>query len=272
MRFDFFTSGIVGIGLLISGCGSTTTGGGHVSPDGGTATGGSGTGGEPSSGGSGTGGAASGGAGGQATGGGSSGGSGGSVNDRCTSNAECAGGACFRGLDGARDCVTPRDAATLDSCQFAQAPCCTADADCTDGTNGRCWPKLDVAENFCGGAVPTGNDCRYDRCASDADCTQKPAGASVAVCLPAGALGTYFAQCVYGGCRTNADCTAHPGGVCTYGQGPTNGACSLVNELYCAYPSDPCGNAGQDCPSPKICVPKADYQGRECGAGPPMYP
>ncbi len=169
--------------------------------------------------------------------------------------------------------MTPVPTPTLSSCQYVQTPCCLADGDCTGGAGGRCLPLIDVEQNFCGGAYPQGNSCLYDQCATDQDCkANTPAGASVATCLPSGALGVFSATCAYGVCRTDADCTKHPGGSCQYGLAATNGVCSLVDVLFCAYPSDPCGTAGHDCASPLVCVPNSDYQGRQCGQGPPEYP
>jgi hypothetical protein len=157
--------------------------------------------------------------------------------------------------------------------------CCSKDADCaeTGKTDARCLPLIDVEENFCGGAVPAGNVCRYDQCADDADCkAQTPTGATVATCLPSGAFGRYNTACVYGGCRTDADCTKHPGGQCQYGLAATNGVCNLNDVLFCAYPSDPCQTGANGtttgCANGMICVPNADYQGRECGKPPPAYP
>jgi hypothetical protein len=150
------------------------------------------------------------------------------------------------------------------------------DTDCTQAgkANARCLPLIDVIENFCGGAFPAGNACRYDQCQTDTDCrAAAPAGAAVSTCVPSGALGVYNSTCVSGGCRTDSDCTLHGGGRCQYGQAATNGVCSLRNVLFCAYPSDPCGNASSPaCPSGMICVPNDNYQGRQCGKAPPAYP
>jgi hypothetical protein len=196
--------------------------------------------------------------------------------DTCFQAVGCRGGTCWEALDGATACVNPVPTPTLTTCQTGGTTCCLKDADCTQSTNGRCLPLLDVEENFCGGAIPLGNVCRYDQCRTDADCTaEAPAGATVSSCVPSGAFGLYNATCIYGGCRTNADCGLHPGGSCQYGQAATNGVCSLRNVLFCAYPSDSCqvtNNATTGCPAGKICVPKSSYQGRECGAPPPEYP
>jgi hypothetical protein len=185
--------------------------------------------------------------------------------------------------------VQPVATPQLDACfDGGPFPCCPNDAACaqTGKTNARCLPNVDVEVNFCGGAVPFGNVCRYDECGVDSDCvSQKPAGATVATCLPPGALeddfnsnrdSRYNATCAYGVCRTDADCTLHPGGQCTYGLAATGGKCSLVDVLFCAYPSDPCQGNGftqTACEGgPGWCVPNADGQGRECGEGPPAYP
>lgn len=104
---------------------------------------------------------------------------------------------------------------------------------------------------------------------------QAPAGATVSACVPSGAFGLYSATCVYGGCRTDADCSLYAGGSCQYGQSATDGVCSLRNVFFCAYPNDSCqvtDNATTGCPAGKICVPKSNDQGRECGAPPPAYP
>jgi hypothetical protein len=188
--------------------------------------------------------------------------------DKCAHDSDCAPGVCWLQLDGVRACVPLTTPPVLQSCQYAGTPCCMSDADCTQKANGRCVPKNYIPN--CGGAVPVGNTCVYDQCATDADCkTAPPAGATVATCLPA-IQGRVTKICGYGGCRTNLDCTKHPGGLCQFGRGPTHGQCSLYDEFFCAYPSDPC--PAQTCAFPMVCVPNDDYQGRQCGPGPPMYP
>ena len=220
--------------------------------------------------------------------GGSSGADGGRPPDTCTSSANCPGGACWLHLDGHKACVQPVATPQLDTCfDGGPFPCCSNDAACKQAgkTNARCLPDIDVAVDFCGGAVPFSNVCRYDECSVDSDCVaQKPAGATVATCLPAGALvdafnsnrdSRYNATCAYGVCRTDADCTLHPGGQCTFGLAATGGKCSLVDVLFCAYPSDPCQGNGFSqtaCGGAGYCVPNANNQGRQCGQGPPAYP
>jgi hypothetical protein len=177
----------------------------------------------------------------------------------------------------------------LSNCMYAPMPCCSKDADCTlaGKSDPRCLPLFDVVKNFCGGAVPTGNVCRYDECSVDSDCVAgKPAGDTVATCLPSGAPASgavnapllYNSTCVYGICRTNADFTLHPGGRCLYGLAATHGMSNLNYVLFCAYPSDPCqiasngSTTGCAPPSPSFCVPNDNLQGRTCGQGPPAYP
>jgi hypothetical protein len=124
----------------------------------------------------------------------------------------------------------------------------------------------------CGGVAPQGNVCVYDQCATDADCKAgMPAGSTVAMCLPSGALGrSPHAECVYGVCRTNADCTAHANGVCQVGYAAPHGQCVYDDVLFCAYPSDPC--PAQACSFPMTCAPNDNLQGRQCSQGWPMYP
>jgi hypothetical protein len=196
--------------------------------------------------------------------------------DTCGQATSCPGGTCWQQLDGAKACVNPVPTPTLSGCLGTDPTCCLNDGGCTQSTNGRCLPLFDVKENFCGGALPQGNVCRYDQCRTDADCKAlAPAGATVSACVPSGAFGLFNATCVYGGCRTDADCGFSPGGTCQYGLAATNGVCSLRNVFFCAYPSDACqvvDNAPTGCLQGKICVPKSTYQGRECGAPPPAYP
>ena len=137
-----------------------------------------------------------GGAGGRGGGGGASGASGrggnggatgsGGSGGVCTGSGDCPGGVCFQGLDGVRRCATSPADPPLRSCEFAPAGCCLQNSQCTQGTAGRCIPN---AGSPCGGAAPIGNVCSYDTCTTDASCTAAmPAGATVSVCVPAGAL------------------------------------------------------------------------------------
>ena len=202
--------------------------------------------------------------------------------DTCAQASDCPGGACWRGLDGAKSCVEPAPAPTLNSCQAADTTCCRSDSDCAQPTNGRCLPSPDAEERACGAAVPLGNVCRDDQCGTDADClAREPGVAPLAACLPSGAFGLFSATCAYGICRTDADCVLHAGGKCQYGWAATGGFCSfhygsiLPGVLFCAYPSDPCQvahNASTECPPGKICVPSGGGQGQECGLPPPVYP
>jgi hypothetical protein len=195
--------------------------------------------------------------------------------DTCPAGG-CPGGTCWEQLDGAKACVTPPATPTLASCQSSTGTCCLHDSDCaqTSATNARCLPLIDVKENYCGGAIPVGNVCRSDQCRADADCKATAvAGATVWTCLPAGAFGLYNAACVSGICRTDADCTVHAGGHCQYGQAATKGVCSLHNVLFCAYPTDACGNSDSPpCGGGLTCVPNDNFQGRQCGQSPPQFP
>jgi hypothetical protein len=89
---------------------------------------------------------------------------------------------------------------------------CETDADCTDGTNGRCiWPY--------GG----GNVCRYDECFEDSDC----GGASICACRVPESFS--FNRCFLGNCVVDADCgsagwcspsAVHVGPTCMTGISP----------------------------------------------------
>jgi hypothetical protein len=151
--------------------------------------------------------------------------------------------------------------------------CCSSDAACTGGKDGRCISNR-ATYLGCGGAVPTGNSCHYDDCSTDSDCKSGPAAATVATCVPPGALGVYTATCVYGGCRIDADCTLHAGGKCTYGEQATHGMCDRGYVLFCAYPNDPCATNMQCQGNPNgiACVPEDNFQGRHCSAPPPAFP
>lgn len=106
--------------------------------------------------------------------------------------------------------------------------CCSSDAECTDGQNGRC--------------TITGNGgphCTYDECTTSNDCaTGKSCGC--------GDVNQYsFNTCVPSNCRTDADCGAN--GYCsptldftcgTYGGEYTG--------VYCHTPKDQCMN-DSDC-------------------------
>jgi hypothetical protein len=190
---------------------------------------------------------------------------------------ECPGGVCWQRLDGGKECLDPHATVPREMCPSFDQTCCMADTDCTQHAGGHCVSRL-ASTLGCGGARPFGNGCLYDACTTDADCAAgKPAGATVAACIPTGALGLHTATCIYGGCRTDADCTLHPGGSCQFGLAATHdGACDLRQVLYCGYPTDPCQARYGSCPTDAgpgpVCVPEESYQGRRCVPPPPAYP
>jgi hypothetical protein len=97
---------------------------------------------------------------------------------------------------------------------------CGADADCTDGDNGRCV-------DFRGD-----QQCNYDECFADADCP------GMGVCACGGGFWSDNNVCLNdGNCRTDADCGE--GGACS----PTLGDCgdyAGVVAYYCHTPTDEC--------------------------------
>jgi hypothetical protein len=254
-------------------------GAGGLATGGTSGTGGPGLGGAGGSSSGGAGGSSLGGAGGSSSGGqagtASDAGSGGSTASGCAPG-DCPGGTCWQRLDGGKECVDARADVPREMCQSFDQMCCTSDTACTAHAGGHCVSRLASALS-CGGARPFGNACSYDACVTDADCMPGlPAGATVAACIPAGALGLHAASCRYGGCRTDADCTLHPGGTCELGLAAThNGMCDLRQVLFCAYPTDPCQARYGSCPQnagPLVCAPEESYQGRHCVPAPPAYP
>jgi hypothetical protein len=128
--------------------------------------------------------------------------------------------------------------------------------------HGHCIPYSLYA---CVGAPPPpGNQCRYDACTSDADCT---AGAN-GVCTA-----RYPRRCLYSVCRTNLDCTAGPDGRCVLAD---VGYYCVNDVVFCRYSTDPCV-ANADCHltglrNPQACIPNANSQGTMCieiGSPPP---
>lgn len=266
------------ISLISLGCGSVTLssdGGADGAPDLAIGSGGAaGTGGVTGSGGvsgtggtEGTGGAiGSGGAGG--TGGASgTGGTGGAAgHDECQRDADCPTITCIKApcpvavcvlsTDGFHYCVARQDPAP-DACPDFAPQCCTSSAQCTLMPHGTCVPQRD---EFCGGPVPIGNDCRYDACQGDADCTAEANG----ICTAG-----FPRQCLYGPCRKNADCAAGPGGTCVL---DTIGLYCRTSAVFCRYANDPC-HANADCTGQmQACVPNANGQGAACQTQPPPPP
>ena len=264
MRTRFVPLALTGLALAVgAGCGSKSLqgDGGHV----GTGTAGTtGSAGNTGAGGGGRGG------GGGGTGGGAAGTSG---QDDCQSDAECPTSACSSppctellcalGNDGFHHCTTRTPPALVVCPEAGATTCCSSDAQCTAMSGGRCIPFF---LNYCGGpAPPQINECRYDACTRDADCT----GGAKGVC----SVG-YPRACLYGPCRTNQDCTSGPDGHCVLAI--VGGTFCQHEAVYCRYATDPCrGNA--DCPGRgagfgQACVPKTDGQGTVCQDVPPPPP
>jgi len=114
---------------------------------------------------------------------------------------------------------------------------CSADSQCTSGTNGRCQNNLG----------PAGCSCTYDTCASDSAC---PTGD---LCVCHGSPYAYGAgnTCMPGNCRIDSDCGAQ--GYCSPAHGTAN--CGGVSGYYCHTPSDECVN-DTDCSTgnPSACT------------------
>src|ERR1700690_2869896 len=95
---------------------------------------------------------------------------------------------------------------------------CTTDADCTQGTNGRCGPQ--------GGNI-SGDSCTYDLCFTDTDCSTGNA------CL-CNARGN---NCLPENCRTDSDCA---GLGCSPTSSPTCGPAYGTTGFYCHTANDEC--------------------------------
>lgn len=112
----------------------------------------------------------------------------------------------------------------------AMGGACANDADCTDGTNGRCHQTL--------------NDppfCSYDECQSDKDC-------GVAACECRNPARFDANVCVHGNCVTDADCN---GGYCSPSAVTLDPYCSLDIPIgsvgyYCHSAADECVD-DEDC-------------------------
>ncbi len=105
---------------------------------------------------------------------------------------------------------------------------CTSDSQCTDGSDGRCFP-------FEGLVGPGG--CSYDQCLTDADCSGAPC-----VCRTSASDDSANVCAPGGNCAVDSDCG--PGGYCSPSQ-----ACFFYGPptYYCHTASDTCVN-GMDCP------------------------
>jgi hypothetical protein len=131
---------------------------------------------------------------------------------------------------------------------------CTADSQCTDGTDGRCFPF----EGLLGGG-----GCSYDTCFTDTDC---PSNAPC-ICRGSASDETANSCATKGNCSLDSDCGR--GGFCS----PSMGACDYSSpdqsalaaaSFYCHTPADTCindtdcappaGDAGEGCPMSQACA------------------
>ncbi len=103
-------------------------------------------------------------------------------------------------------------------------PGCHADADCKDGKNGRCNRVGNPHAGY-------RNQCGYDSCLADADCT----GGGTCQCTGGGNY------CLPGNCRNDADCAdshaCSPTPSCPDLSGGNRG---YAEGFYCHTPADTC--------------------------------
>jgi hypothetical protein len=134
-----------------------------------------------------------------------------------------------------------------------QAAGCSTDSDCTDASDGSCFP-------FEGLVGPGG--CSYDQCLTDSDC---PSGAPC-ICRTSTSDLTANICATRGNCVLDSDCG--PGGFCSPSVGPCDyvagGQSALAGAAYfCHTDSDTCtndadcspppGDAGEGCPMVQAC-------------------
>ncbi len=179
----------------------------------------------------------------------------GGAGSTCQADADCGADAHCIAHSAAPDalcyCEGPRPVALRPCAGGAgnEGACCQ-DADCNGGV------CVDFQADYCGGAPPQDiNTCRYDMCASDAEC---PANA---VCVNAGAFDHFTSQCAPAACRADSDCVARAGGTCR----AFADRCSGLS-IACHYDGDPCLTA-DDCIGdafPWLCRPVVGGQGTEC--------
>ena len=263
MRSALLLAALTGLALG-AGCGSRSLhgDGGHGGAGTGTAgaSGANGTGTAGTSGANGTGTAGT--RGGSGAGGGAAGTSG---RDECQADADCPTSGCSSppcsellcalGNDGFHHCTPRTPPAPVVCPEAGGAPCCASDAACTAMSGGHCIPFY---LNYCGGPAPLPiNECRYDACTRDADCT----GGAKGVCTVG-----YPRVCLYGPCRTNQDCSAGPGGRCVLSA--VGGSFCQHDAVFCRYSTDPCtSNAectGRGAGFGQACLPRPDGQGTMC--------
>jgi hypothetical protein len=168
------------------------------------------------------------------------------------SSGGSAGGADQAGCDGAcgpvpeahrpddSECQMPAPPGTCQATGARVVSSCVSDAQCTNGTAGRCQQLTTNSEEYCG--------CTYDTCMTDTDCVPGE------TCACHGAPSTDGAgnTCVPGNCRVDSDCG--PGGYCSpsYG-GQSIKDCPVAGRglqgYYCHTANDKCLNQS-DCPNP----------------------
>ena len=183
-----------------------------------------------------------------------------------------AGGAAGQGGSGMRDASLPRvpakHRAVAEACDHERAPSppvppkdattwysCQSDADCTEGSNGRCTQGSVRIDPY----IRKSSVCTYDVCFTDDDCSM---GAMTRRhCECGGDAGN---KCTGGGCQTDADC---PGSYCS----PTFGSCGNLSGVE----SYQCHTAADECVDDADCVnagPSSLGQSPYCAFAPAEAP
>lgn len=157
----------------------------------------------------------------------------------CRGSADCNGLECVPIPDNAAGWHTCRGYPRMESkfCNPGEGGCCQT-LDCTESTaNPHCYhgPLF-----YCGGAKAMVNECVYDDCNTDADCTAHPHS----VCVPSRAWAEPGNYCTPDGdCTYDQDCTSRNGGRCM----PFFDPCGpRIEGFFCTYADSIC-RSDDDC-------------------------
>lgn len=153
----------------------------------------------------------------------------------CRGSADCDGLECVAVPDNAAGWHTCLGYPRMDSkfCNPGEGGCCQS-LDCTESTaNPHCvhGPLF-----YCGGAKLNVNECVYDACSTDADCTAH----AHSVCVPSRAWGEPSNYCTPDGdCTYDQDCTSRNGGKCV----PFFNPCGpRIEGFFCTYADSLCAS------------------------------
>jgi len=132
---------------------------------------------------------------------------------------------------------------------------CKSDADCKEGSFGRCLTGYGQIGSYCG--------CSYS-CATDSDC----GGGQACVCKGSVSTESGGSVCAQASCRRGADCASGECGVSSY-----NNGCGIEVEIACRTRKDAC-RLPSDCEDGTTCAAGEQAwscQGMTCAIGRPLW-